>query len=99
VVPPKGIGREFLLAKGTPGHAGVVLPAHDRLLQPLPLIALPRDGPPPVRAGLDLVRRQIRQELGEPRQALLQARDLQERPIDRLLPHGLEGVGVIAYQT
>jgi hypothetical protein len=52
-----------LLAKGALWNAGIILPAHNRLLNLTTLVALPSEGPSFTCAGLNLIRWQVRESL------------------------------------
>lgn len=99
MVSSERVTAKLLLTKRTLGHAGVILPGDNCLLDSLPLIALPGHRPPFVCIGLDLFQRQGSQQLGESGQPFFQSRDFQSGLIDSLFPHVLEGVGPIPHQT
>jgi hypothetical protein len=98
-MPAKGVAREVLLAKWTPGNTSIVLPTDNCLFQLFPLITLPSKRPQFGRTGVYLIRRQTGQELSEAGQSLLEPGDFQEVFIHSLLPYGFEGVRLVPHRA
>lgn len=90
VMSPKRIGGEFLLAKWTAGHVGVVLPGDDRLLQDLALVPGSRQREPATRSLRLFYRWRVCHKLRELGEPLLKSADLHACSVDLAPPDPCE---------